>query len=332
MLKNRVMERQGGTDYSALFRKLSAERGVARMVEAAQAIDPDWKGWCSRVFPQQWAMAQAASKRANAQAAAKDHPRAFSASVHEYLDRIEKLVRAFRTCNQVNTRRWPDMSCFPPGKTLVFDIETQRLFNEVGGREAHHIRKLGVFLIGAFFHPEDKYYVFGENGIDEFIERAGEVDLIVGFNHLYFDLEVLRGYREHELEEKTKQFDIMIDCEQALHRRPSLDGLCLGTFREGKSDDAVDTVLRAREGDVDRLSEYLLNDVRLTLSLFAYGCEKSCVLWRNPRTKTDDRVVEIPAAGWKLGQQRTQPVGQMRLDGSVDGLMPEKKATARRHR
>jgi DEAD/DEAH box helicase domain-containing protein len=78
---------------------------------------------------------------------------------------------------------------------LVFDIETQKSFQEVGGKSrANFLEKLKVSVVGTYDYLTDKYYAYEESEMMVLEQRLRSLGLIVGFNSRRFDLPVLHPY------------------------------------------------------------------------------------------------------------------------------------------
>jgi exonuclease I len=64
--------------------------------------------------------------------------------------------------------------------------------DEVGGWS--NIKKMGMAVGVCYETSTKKYHVFEEHQVADLINLLRSADLIVGFNHVRFDYEVLRGY------------------------------------------------------------------------------------------------------------------------------------------
>ena len=60
-----------------------------------------------------------------------------------------------------------------------------------------------------------RYQVFDEARVNELVERLRRADLVVGFNVLNFDYQVLMGYTVLDLIHELPTADLMIDVEKA---------------------------------------------------------------------------------------------------------------------
>ena len=153
-------------------------------------------------------------------------------------------------------------------KVVVFDLETQRSFAEVGGRSQFH--RLGVSVGVAYRYDLDEYLVVNEETISELVTLLLEASLVVGYNIRGFDYEVLRAYTEENLH-KLPTLDLMFDLEERLGFRPKLDSVASATLGEGKTADGMQALEWWRLGEIDKIIEYCREDVRVTRDLYDFG-------------------------------------------------------------
>lgn len=160
-------------------------------------------------------------------------------------------------------------------KVVVFDLETQRSFDEVGGRSQMH--RLGVSVGVAYRYDTDEFLVYTEDRISELIELLLAADLVVGYNIKGFDYEVLRGYTDEDLQ-KIPTFDLMYDLEDRLGFRPKLESVATATLGAGKSADGLQALAWWKQGEIDKIVEYCREDVKVTRDLYDFGKRNRCVL------------------------------------------------------
>jgi DEAD/DEAH box helicase domain-containing protein len=137
-------------------------------------------------------------------------------------------------------------------KVVVFDLETQRSFAEVGGRSQFH--RLGVSVGVAYRYDRDEFLVVTEDRVAELIDLLLEATLVVGYNIRGFDYEVLRAYSDEDLQ-KLPTLDLMFDLEQRLGFRPKLDSVVSATLGEGKIADGIQALEWWQLGEVDKIIE-----------------------------------------------------------------------------
>lgn len=151
---------------------------------------------------------------------------------------------------------------------VVYDIETQRAFDEVGGRE--HFTKLGISLLGAFDYASGEFATYEEGELVRFEERLRRRPLLVGFNSRRFDTPILQVHLGLDLK-RLPQLDLMEEMVKALGHRVSLESVASATLGEGKTGSGLDAIRYYREGRMEELKSYCLEDVRITRDLFEYG-------------------------------------------------------------
>jgi DEAD/DEAH box helicase domain-containing protein len=145
-----------------------------------------------------------------------------------------------------------------------FDIETY----SPGNLNKINTDEFRVSVIGAYFSWLDEYIAFLEEDVADFLELLEKADLIVGFNHIWFDLPVLQKYAKFNL--KTLPcYDIMLEFEKAAGYKIKLNDLCKANFGD---DIKTDTYSVYKNYYTDKkwfeLIDYCMNDVRLTERLF----------------------------------------------------------------
>ncbi len=164
----------------------------------------------------------------------------------------------------------------PQGKdVLVFDLETQRSFQDVGGRTA--MRELGMSVGVVYSFRDDAFHAFLESEAGGLIELLRSAELVVGFNLLGFDYEVLKGYRDVALE-KLPTLDIMAYLKEKLGFRPKLDSVVQATLGVGKTADGLQALAWWKEGRLDLIEQYCTEDVRLTRDVYIFGKRNRHVL------------------------------------------------------
>src|SRR3989344_7193306 len=174
---------------------------------------------------------------------------------------------------------------------IVFDVETQYSFDEVGGRD--HFEELKVSVVGVFNYADGKYNAFEEREMDKFESLYRDASLVIGFNINAFDLPVIAPYF-HGAFTDIPTLDLMVDIERVLNRRISLDALAQGTLHEGKSGHGLEALQWFRNGEVERVKKYCLVDVRLTKDLYEHGKTHNQVLAKSK----DGEHIQAIAVRW----------------------------------
>ena len=177
---------------------------------------------------------------------------------------------------------------------LVLDLETQKSFKEVGKSKALSLSKLKVSVVCIYDYLTGQYAAFEENEIMRLDQRFQTADLIIGFNIRHFDMQVLEPYLFKSIQ-TLPVLDLLDDIEKARGHRASLDSVARATLKEGKSGSGLDALAYFKEGRMEELKKYCMDDVRLTKDVYEYGCREGKILF----TSTwDFKTYEIPV-NWK---------------------------------
>ena len=152
---------------------------------------------------------------------------------------------------------------------VYFDLETQRTANDVGGWDKKHEMKMSVGV--TFSTADNKYEIFPESRVDDLIKRLQRADLVVGYNVVRFDYEVLMGYTVLSLPEQLRTLDLLVDIEKSAGHRLKLEDVAQGTLGVGKIAEGLDAIRWWREGRVMEVAEYCCFDVKVTKLVHEYG-------------------------------------------------------------
>lgn len=167
---------------------------------------------------------------------------------------------------------------------VYFDLETQKLFDEVGGRA--NIDKLKLAVAITYSTTKDDYSVYLEKDADALINELTSADTVIGFNIKAFDYVVLSPYVKSGASLwKIPSVDMMEHIYRALGFRVSLDSLAEATLGERKIADGVQSVQWFKTGQIDRIIDYCKKDVGVTKKLYEYGAENGFVLYKDRRGK-----------------------------------------------
>lgn len=161
---------------------------------------------------------------------------------------------------------------------IVFDVETQKDFNEVGGRNKHHLLQISVAV--AYSYARDEYLVFEENEAHKLGELLESADQVIGFNIREFDYEVLSAYGQFRLD-AVPTLDLLEKVEQALGHRVGLDAIAQATLGAAKTGSGLDAIHLWRQRRVDELIQYCKKDVELTKRLYEYGRTHKKLLYKD---------------------------------------------------
>jgi DEAD/DEAH box helicase domain-containing protein len=157
---------------------------------------------------------------------------------------------------------------------VFFDLESQKLFEEVGGRDPS---KLLLACGVTWSTTRNDFAVYWERDAAALIAELKAADRVIGFNILNFDYEVLKPYAPGENLRSVRSTDMLQDIFRALNFRLSLDSIARATLGTAKSADGIQSVKWFRDGELDRVAEYCKADVEITRRVYEFGRENGFV-------------------------------------------------------
>ena len=176
---------------------------------------------------------------------------------------------------------------------IVLDLESKFTFDADGGREK--FEALGISVAGVFDYEIGQYEAIEEKFLEKLEKRLTLKPLVVGFNIRRFDIPVLKPYLHFD-PSGLPMLDIMEEIQNIVGHRVSLQSVAQATLGVGKSGDGLDAIKYYREGDIDKLKKYCLDDVRLTKELYEHGCKHKELFFMS-KYGTSKTKVEL---GWEM--------------------------------
>jgi hypothetical protein len=161
---------------------------------------------------------------------------------------------------------------------IYFDLETQRSADDVGGW--NNKKDMGLSVGVTFSTADGQYRIYAERHVQDLVKTLLRADLVIGFNILNFDYEVLQGYTPLDMRQ-VPTLDLMADIAQKIGHRISLDAAAQATLGTEKIADGMDAIRWYREGRLMEIAEYCCYDVKITRLLHEYGQEHHQILYAN---------------------------------------------------
>lgn len=177
------------------------------------------------------------------------------------------------------------LKLIPMGSPIVFDVETQKIFQEVN----NDVSKLGVSVVVAYDYAEDRFKTFFEKDLPQLFQLFEKASMLIGFNSNKFDLEVLKPYYVGDLT-KFPSLDLLEEVQKNLGKRIALDDLVKGTLGKRKEGHGFLAINYFREGKFAELAKYCQSDVRLTRDLYEYGKKNEKVYYFGAFGKVEIKV------------------------------------------
>jgi hypothetical protein len=161
---------------------------------------------------------------------------------------------------------------------VYFDLETQKSAEDVGGWQ--HISRMGMSVGVTYSTARGNYKIYGEKQASDLITDLQRASLVVGFNILRFDYEVLHGYTSFDLRQ-LPTLDMMVKLADTLRHRLSLDAIATATFGVEKTAEGMQAIQWYKEGKLLEIAEYCCYDVKLTRLVHEYGVQHRQLHYHN---------------------------------------------------
>ncbi len=183
---------------------------------------------------------------------------------------------------------------------LIYDIEILKAIPPKDAREMipgveycagwHDHKNMGIACICAYDYQTDRYRVFTEANLPDFLKLVSERGLLVGFNSSAFDnkvLEAVTGFKP-----PNTDYDILREIWVSLGLSPTfqypshagygLDEMCRANFGTTKTGNGAMAPVFWQEKKYGEVIDYCLNDVKLTKQLFDKALAGESI--KNPKT------------------------------------------------
>ncbi|HTO53480.1 MAG TPA: DEAD/DEAH box helicase [Myxococcota bacterium] len=184
---------------------------------------------------------------------------------------------------------WDDET--PPARAepgpVIFDVETQRSAQDVGGWQNTHLMRLALAVV--YDTGTGEFETYTEARAEELVARLFSAPAVLGFNVRRFDYAVLRAYSARRFED-LPTFDLLEDVQRKLGYRLSLDHLARETLGRGKTGDGLQSLDWWKQGRLDLIETYCRMDVELCRDLLAFAARERHVLFQ----RKDGERVRLP--------------------------------------
>lgn len=174
-------------------------------------------------------------------------------------------------------------------RRVTFDIETEGDFRGNGD-----FGNLEVTVVGIYDSGEDTFHCFTRDELGQAWPIFERADVLVGYNSEHFDIPILNKYYAGDLT-KIRSIDLLKEIKNVLGRRLKLDSLAEATLGKKKSGNGLEAIGWWKNGEIQRVKDYCVDDVRLTDELFQYAL-------KNKKLKYMDyegvRDIKLDTSSW----------------------------------
>jgi DEAD/DEAH box helicase domain-containing protein len=187
-------------------------------------------------------------------------------------------------------------------RKVVFDIETQNTFQEVGSND---VTALDISVVCVHDSETDEYSSFTLENIHTLWPILEKTDLLIGYNSNHFDLPLLNKYYQGDLTH-IRSLDILEEIRNASGKRFRLDQIAEATIGTNKSGHGLQAVTWWKQGEIEKIIRYCLDDVRITKEVYDFAVKKGFLKYA---IAGQEQVIKLNTKSWekeKEGPAMTQ--------------------------
>ena len=162
---------------------------------------------------------------------------------------------------------------------VFFDLESQNLFDDVGGRG--NIDKLKVACAVTYSTEKNDFTVYWEKDVPALIAELKSATKVIGFNLQGFDYLVLRPYSPETRFASIPTLDMLLELQKTLGFRIGLDSIASATLGATKTADGLKSVEWFRNGELDKVAEYCKADVDITRRVYEFGRDNGHIFYKS---------------------------------------------------
>ena len=175
---------------------------------------------------------------------------------------------------------------------VVFDIETRNIFTDVGKADP---ALLDLSIICIWDSATDSYSSYLQEELPKLWPIIEHADLLIGYNSDHFDIPILNKYYPGDLT-KIRSLDILSEIKKSLGRRMRLDTIAEGTLGTGKSGNGLQAITWWKNGEIEKIRKYCLDDVRITKEVYEYALKNGHVKYKEMGAT---REIKLDTSKWE---------------------------------
>ncbi len=162
-------------------------------------------------------------------------------------------------------------------KKIVFDIETRNIFQDVG---SNNPADLDISIVCLYDYETDTYHSFLQEEFGKLWPILEAADMLITYNGDHFDIPLLDKYYPGDLT-KIKSLDLLKEIKNSLGFRLKLDSVAQATLGAGKSGHGLEAVTWWKNGEIEKLKKYCIDDVKVTKDIYDYAMKNGSLKFKD---------------------------------------------------
>lgn len=180
---------------------------------------------------------------------------------------------------------------------ITFDIET---ISQSAVRRRVDPSQQELTVVAVHDSQTNEFSSYTQEELPKFWPIIEKADMLVGFNSDTFDIPILNRYYPGDLT-KIHSLDLLVEVQKVLGRRIRLQLLAQATLGLGKSGDGLQAMDWWRQGLIDKVRSYCIEDVRITRALYDYAILNQKLKYKDLR---DIRDIKLDTSSWNIKTER----------------------------
>jgi len=171
-------------------------------------------------------------------------------------------------------------------RKITFDIETKNTFEDIGENTP---ALLDISIVCIHDSKTNTYDSFLEDDFDRLWPILEKADMLIGYNSDHFDIPLLNKHYAGDLT-IIKSLDILKEIKNSTGRRFKLDNVAQTTLGEGKSGNGLEAITWWKNGEIEKIRKYCLDDVRITKGVYDFALKNNYLKYKD---KDDAKIKKI---------------------------------------
>lgn len=167
---------------------------------------------------------------------------------------------------------------------VILDLETKYTF-----RDFQDPKKLQISVVSIYDYSDNQEKIFLEKELSKLFPILENASYIIGYNIKSFDMQVLSAYYPGNVEHFLL-FDMLRDVRDKIGKSLALNDIIYATLGKKKSGHGLMAIDYYKEGKIEELKKYCMDDVLLTKALFDYGIKNGEIYYLNEKGKITVKV------------------------------------------
>ncbi|HEY4478368.1 MAG TPA: ribonuclease H-like domain-containing protein [Candidatus Paceibacterota bacterium] len=180
-------------------------------------------------------------------------------------------------------------------RKITFDIETKNFFQDIGSNDP---TALDISVVCIHDSLDDSYKSFLESDFPSLWPILEKADALITWNGDHFDIPLLNKYYSGDLT-RIKSIDLMKEVKDVLGRRLKLDTVAEATLGKNKNGNGMEAVHWWRNGEIDKIIQYCLEDVKITKEIYDYALANNGLKYKDLGANRQIYNIKLNTENWE---------------------------------